>query len=146
MGPAMPESPEIFRVALQVTDIEAAARFYSSLLGIDGRSIRGARYYFDCGPVILALVGPGEGAARPNPDDIYFSVRDLEAVHARATQLECLAQGEVHGAPAGSIVVSLGASAASTPWIRMATSCASLNWAPNSLVGACDRAAAELRR
>jgi len=105
MGPAMPESPEIFRVALQVTDIEAAARFYSSLLGIDGRSIRGARYYFDCGPVILALVGPGEGAARPNPDDIYFSVRDLEAVHARATQLECLAQGEVHGAPAGSIVV-----------------------------------------
>ena len=101
----MPESPEIFRVALQVTDIEAAARFYSALLGIEGRSIRGARYYFDCGPVILALVGPGEGSARPNPDDIYFSVKDLDLVHARATQLECLAQGVVHGAPAGSIVV-----------------------------------------
>ena len=101
----MPESPEIFRVALQVTDIEAAARFYSSLLGIEGRSIRGARYYFDCGPVILALVGPAEGSARPNPDDIYFSVKDLDLVHARATQLECLAQGLVHGAPAGSIVV-----------------------------------------
>jgi len=101
----MPESPQIFRVALQVTDIEAAARFYSSLLGIEGRSIRGARYYFDCGPVILALVGPGEGSARPNPDDIYFSVKDLDAVHARATQLECLAQGVVHGAPAGNIVV-----------------------------------------
>jgi catechol 2,3-dioxygenase-like lactoylglutathione lyase family enzyme len=88
-----------------VTSIEAAARFYSSLLGIEGRSIRGARYYFDCGPVILALVGPGEGSARPNSDDLYFSVRDLAAVHARATRLECLAQGEVHGAAAGSIVV-----------------------------------------
>jgi predicted enzyme related to lactoylglutathione lyase len=101
----MPDSPEIFRVAVQVTDIEAAARFYSSLLGIEGRSIRGARYYFDCGPVILALVGPGDGAARPNPDDIYFSVKDLGAVHARASQLRCLAQGLVHGEPAGSIVV-----------------------------------------
>ena len=102
---AMPESPQIFRVALQVTDIEAAARFYSSLLGIEGRSIRGARYYFDCGPVILALVGPGEGLARPNPDDLYFSVKDLEAIYARASHLGCLAQGLVHGAPAGSIVV-----------------------------------------
>ena len=82
-----------------------AARFYSSLLGIEGRSIQGARYYFDCGPVILALVGPEESPARPNPDDIYFSVTDLDAVHARATQLQCLAKGEVHGAPAGNIVV-----------------------------------------
>jgi predicted enzyme related to lactoylglutathione lyase len=90
---------------LQVTDIEAAARFYSSLLGTEGRSIRGARYYFDCGPVILALVGVGDGSARPNPDDIYFSVKDLDATHARASQLECLAQGLVHDAPAGSIVV-----------------------------------------
>jgi len=101
----MPESPQIFRVTVQVTDIMAAARFYSSLLGIEGRSIRGARYYFDCGPVILALVDLGDGSARPNPDDLYFSVTDLEAAHARASRLGCLAQGLVHGAAAGSIVV-----------------------------------------
>lgn len=101
----MPESPEIFRVVVQVTDVEAAARFYSSLLGIEGRSIRGARYYFDCGPVILGLLDPGDGSARPNPDVIYFSVKDLDAVHARATELGCLAEGLVHDERAGAIVV-----------------------------------------
>jgi predicted enzyme related to lactoylglutathione lyase len=90
---------------VQVTDITAAARFYSSLLGIEGRSIRGGRCYFDCGSVILALLDPGDGSARSNPDDLYFSVVDLDATHGRASQLACLAQGEVHGAPAGDIVV-----------------------------------------
>jgi predicted enzyme related to lactoylglutathione lyase len=101
----MPEAPQIFRVTVQVTDITAAARFYSSLLGIEGRSIQGGRYYFDCGSVILALVDLGDGSARPNPDDIYFSVTDLEAAHARASRLGCLAQGLVHGVAAGDIVV-----------------------------------------
>jgi hypothetical protein len=61
----MPESPQIFPFTVQVTDVMAAARFYSSLFGIEGRSIRGARHYFDCGPAILALMDPGNTSARP---------------------------------------------------------------------------------
>ncbi len=50
--------------------------------------VGGGRCYFDCGPVILALLANG-GA--PIADYIYFSVPDLEAVHARAGELGCLA-------------------------------------------------------
>ena len=101
----MTDAPQIFRITIQVTNVEEAARFYTTLLGIVGRSVRGSRYYFECGPVILALLAPGEEVACPNPDDIYFSVKDLAAVHARATSLSCLAKGLVHGEPAGSITM-----------------------------------------
>ena len=103
----MNDTPNLFRVVLQVSDIDTGAQFYSNLLGTEGRRIRGnTRHYFDCGAVILALIDPtGEGdAARPAPDIVYFSVKDLEAVHGRASDLGCLSTGEVHGAPAGEIV------------------------------------------
>jgi predicted enzyme related to lactoylglutathione lyase len=101
----MTDTPRIFRITVQVADIDEAARFYSSLLGISGTLIRGSRHYFDCGPVILALLAPGDGsAAQPNPNDLYFSVEDLSVVHARAAELGCLAQGRVHDEPAGNIV------------------------------------------
>jgi hypothetical protein len=32
-------------------------------------------------------------------------VTDIDAIHARASKLACLAKGVVHGEPAGSIVV-----------------------------------------
>jgi catechol 2,3-dioxygenase-like lactoylglutathione lyase family enzyme len=93
-------------VILQVPDIDEAARFYSKLLGTEGRRIWGSRHYFDCGPVILALVDPTEDGAqaRPNPDNIYFSVADLELMHQRASELGCLSQENVHGVPAGDMV------------------------------------------
>jgi len=102
----MPDSPRIFRVTLQVSDLPQAANFYASLLDAQGRVIRGGRTYFDCGPVILALLDPGaEGnAATPLPDIVYFSVEDLERVHARAKALHCLSQEEVHGEQGGAIV------------------------------------------
>jgi len=99
--------PSLYRVVLQVSDMPAAVRFYEALLATRGRDIHGTRHYFDCGPVILALVDPAEDdePARPNPDHVYFAVDDLPAVHARARRLGCLAAGEVHDAPAGEIVV-----------------------------------------
>ncbi len=102
----MAEQPTLYRIILQVSDLNEATRFYTQLLGVEGRSIRGARYYFDCGAVILALVDPnGEGAAaRPLPDNIYFSVKNLEAVYERARELGCLSPDDVHGASAGAIV------------------------------------------
>lgn len=99
---------KLFRVILQVGDLDKAAEFYSTLLDDPGRRIpRASRHYIDCGPVILALVDPtpdGE-EAKPLPDKIYFAVGDLEKVYSRASELGCLSPADVHGASAGEIVV-----------------------------------------
>ena len=62
----------------------------------------GARVYLNVGPVTLQVV------AVPNPHPaakaLYFAVADLDAVHARAEDLGCLAAGDVHGTPAGQPV------------------------------------------
>jgi len=103
----MTDVPKLYRVVLQVSDLDRAAEFYSKLLGTQGRRIHGSRHYFDCGPVILTLLDPtgGEVEAKPNPDHVYFSVGDLEKVHARASKLGCLSKDDVHGDPAGEIEV-----------------------------------------
>lgn len=101
------DTPILYRLILQVSDLRRAAAFYSKLLDAKGRNIRGGgRYYFDCGKVILALVDPADDGAkaRANSDNVYFSVKDLEAVHARARALKCLSKAAVHGEPAGKIV------------------------------------------
>ena len=102
----MTDTPRLFRIVLQVPDMEKAAGFYAALLGDKGRRVHTSRHYFDCGPVILALVDPtGDGgAAKPAPDYIYFALDDVDAVHARAATLGCLSQKDVHGEPAGEIV------------------------------------------
>ena len=103
----MPDKPALFRIILQVSDLDKAAQFYASLLADEGRRIpRASRHYFDCGPVILALVDVTAGgeAAKPLPDHIYFAVNNLEDVHARASELGCLSTDDVHGASAGEIV------------------------------------------
>jgi catechol 2,3-dioxygenase-like lactoylglutathione lyase family enzyme len=104
----MTQPPALFRIILQVPNLDKAEEFYGKLLGDRGRRIPYAsRHYIDAGPVILALVDPsidGE-EAKPLPDYIYFSVSNLEEVHARATELGCLAKEDVHGAASGDIVV-----------------------------------------
>ena len=97
----------LFRVILQVPDLDEAAAFYSKLLNDEGRRIpRASRHYIDCGPVILALVDvSAEGKqAKPLPDYIYFAVADLQSVHDRARALNCLSDSDVHGDPAGEII------------------------------------------
>ena len=102
----MPDVPVLFRVTLQVKNLEKAAAFYAKLLGTEGREIRGSRHYFDCGPVILALLDPTPGGAKatPNPDVVYFSVKDLDAVFERAQALKCLSTEEFHEQKAGEVV------------------------------------------
>ena len=69
----------------------------------------GERCYFDCGPVILAVLDVSLGPGRPQPiPTIYFSVRDLDRVFARAVELRCLSAEDVHGQPGGGI--------ATRPW------------------------------
>lgn len=98
----------LFRVILQVDDLDKAEAFYGKLLDDPGRRIPYAsRHYIDCGPVILALVDVTAGGeeAKPLPDYIYFSVEDLDRVYERARELGCLSTEDVHGASAGEIVV-----------------------------------------
>lgn len=100
-------APNLFRIVLQVPNLDQAAKFYGELLGDPGRTIpRASRHYIDCGSVILALVDPSPGGetARPLPDYIYFAVSDLEAVHARAADLNCLSNDDIHGDSAAKIV------------------------------------------
>ncbi len=102
------KAPTLYRVILQVSDLDQAAEFYAKLLADEGRRIpRASRHYFDCGPVILALVDPTAGGeqAKPLPDYIYFAVGDLEQVHTRARELGCLSTEDVHGDSAGEIVI-----------------------------------------
>ena len=100
-------APNLFRIILQVGDLDEAEAFYAKLLDDSGRRIpRASRHYIDCGSVILALVDPSmEEPPKPLPDYIYFAVSDLEAVHARARELNCLSTDDVHGESAGEIVV-----------------------------------------
>ena len=106
----MSDQTILFRIFLQVDDLDKAEDFYGKLLGDRGRRIpRGSRHYIDCGPVILALVDvTGEGTidTKPEqiPDYIYFSVANLESVHTRAKELNCLSDEDIHGASAGEIV------------------------------------------
>ena len=104
----MAYAPVLFRLILQVDDLDKASEFYGKLLGDPGRRIpRASRHYIDCGPLILALVDVAAGGeeAKPIPDYIYFAVDDLEQFHARASELDCLSAEDVHGAPAGEMVV-----------------------------------------
>lgn len=107
-------APTLYRIILQVDNLDRAEEFYGKLLGDRGRRIHGAsRHYIDCGPVILALVDVnGENIPglqpKPLPDYIYFAVSDIEACYERARELQCLSTEDVHGDSAGDL--------ATRPW------------------------------
>jgi catechol 2,3-dioxygenase-like lactoylglutathione lyase family enzyme len=94
--------PKIFRITLEVSNIDEAATFYSTLLAQDGKRHPGARHYFDCAGVILSVIDPTRGGLTPTPGpkSLYFAVNDLDAVHERANALNALAPYKVHGEPA----------------------------------------------
>lgn len=101
-----PDIPQFFRLNLEVGDLVAAAEFYARLLGVPGRNQAGARVYFRCGAVTLVVIDTSvAGPPHPAAKALYFTVRDLEAVHERAHALGCLSREVVHGAPAGAMTV-----------------------------------------
>ena len=102
----MTDIPRLFRVTVEVANLDEAASFYAKLLGIEGKRHPGARHYFDCGGVILGVLDPTQGGLTPTPGpkSLYFAVRDLAAVHARAARLGVLAPYQVHGQPAGQVI------------------------------------------
>jgi catechol 2,3-dioxygenase-like lactoylglutathione lyase family enzyme len=102
----MSTTPKIFRITVEVASLDEAAAFYAKLLGNEGKRHPGARHYFDCGGVILAVLDVTRGGLPPTigPKSIYFAVDDLGAVHARAKELKALAPYQVHGQPAGDAI------------------------------------------
>lgn len=103
-------APTLFRVLLEVTDIEKATSFYAELLGDPGRRVHAGRHYFDCGDVIVGLVdvSPSGRMAKPIPQHLYFAVADLEGFHRRAHAMAALSDEKVHGESGGEI--------ATRPW------------------------------
>ena len=101
-----PDVPQFFRLNIEVANLEEAARFYSTLLNLEGRRQAGARVYFQAGPVTLQVVDVSSShAPHPSAKALYFTVRDLEAAFERAKGLGCLSRESVHDAPGGGIVV-----------------------------------------
>src|SRR5688500_13750337 len=75
-GTDQTDVPKIFRVTVEVSNLDDAAAFYARLLASEGKRHPGARHYFDCGGVILAVIDPTQGglAPTPGPKSIYFAV------------------------------------------------------------------------
>ena len=98
--------PSLFRLNLEVGNLDQAADFYGTLLGVEGRRQAGSRCYFTCGPVTLQVVDVS-AVATPHPaaKALYFTVKDLDAVFARAKSLGCLSREDVHGVSSSTISV-----------------------------------------
>jgi len=98
--------PVLFRLNVEVGNLDQAAEFYTELLGVTGRKQAGSRCYFTCGAVTLQVVDVSS-VREPHPaaKALYFTVNDLDAIFARAKALHCLSEEDVHGAPGGGIVV-----------------------------------------
>jgi catechol 2,3-dioxygenase-like lactoylglutathione lyase family enzyme len=97
------DTPRLFRLNVEVGDIDRAAAFYSELLGLVARPQMGSRVYLNAGAVTLQVVQVPE--PHPAAKALYFAVGDLDALHARAAALDCLSDDNVHGTPAGEPVV-----------------------------------------
>jgi hypothetical protein len=89
----MTAAPKLFRVTLEVSDLESATELYRQLLAVDGTRHPGARHYFDCDGVIVALLDVSQGGLipTPGPKSLSFAVDDIEAIHQRAARLDVLA-------------------------------------------------------
>jgi catechol 2,3-dioxygenase-like lactoylglutathione lyase family enzyme len=100
---AMADTPQLFRLNIEVGDLGAAQKFYESLLGAPGRGQAGGRFYINAGPVTFQVV------QTPSPHKaakaLYFTVTDLDAIHTRAAALQSLSADMVHGLKAGEISV-----------------------------------------
>jgi predicted enzyme related to lactoylglutathione lyase len=98
--------PALFRMNVEVGNLDEAVKFYETLFGLLGRKQAGSRCYFTCGPVTLQVVDVSSmGQPHPAAKALYFLVGDLDAIFERAKSLSCLSTEDVHGEPGGKISV-----------------------------------------
>lgn len=107
MATSKKDVPQLFRINIEVGDLEKAIDFYSKLLDLQGRRQPGNRVYFNAGPVILQVIDIASFGGKPHPaaKALYFTVKNLEAAFERAKALGCLSAETVHDDPGGGIVV-----------------------------------------
>lgn len=87
---------KLYRVILPVTDIEAATRFYSDVLGMSGIRVSDGRHYFNLGGTILACYDPqadGDGIGVQwklhENQYIYIATSKLDDVFQKIKTLNC---------------------------------------------------------
>jgi len=98
--------PSMFRLNIEVGNLDEAASFYTKLFNIEGRKQAGSRCYFTCGAVTLQVVDVSSaGEPHPAAKALYFTVKELDAIFARAKSLGCLSKEDVHGESGGKISV-----------------------------------------
>ena len=100
------EVPSLFRMNIEVGNLDEAANFYGKLFGLVGRMQAGSRCHFTCGAVTLQVVDVSSvGKPHPAAKALYFVVSDLDAMFERAKSMRCLSEENVHGEPGGQIRV-----------------------------------------
>jgi predicted enzyme related to lactoylglutathione lyase len=100
------DTPQMFRLNVEVGDLKAAATLYQTLFDVQGRLQAGHRVYVPVGPVTLQVVDvSSQRQPHPCAKALYFTVDDLDAAHARAKSLNVLSVELVHGSPAGEPIV-----------------------------------------
>ena len=100
------DTPQFFRLNVEVGDLDKAAAFYSARLGVEGRRQPGQRCYFTCGAVTLQVLDVCPvSTPHPAAKALCFTVKNLEAAYERARALRCVSQEQVHDGAAGGIVV-----------------------------------------
>jgi hypothetical protein len=103
---AAADAPSLFRINVEVGNLDEGEKFYGKLFGLVGRKQAGSRCYFTCGPVTLQVVDVSSvRTPHPAAKALYFVVSDLDAIFERAKSLQCLSDEEVHGGPPGKIKV-----------------------------------------
>ena len=103
---ARQDVPNLFRLNVEVGNLDEAADFYSRLLGLVGRKQAGSRCYFTCGAVTLQVVDVSSvRTPHPAAKALYFTVNDLDAIFEGAKALGCLSREDVHGETGGGISV-----------------------------------------
>jgi predicted enzyme related to lactoylglutathione lyase len=99
-----PDTPSFFRLTVEVGNLDQAAEFYNKLFDTKGLRSPGERVYIQAGPVALQVLDVSASSApHPAAKSLYFTVKDLDAVHYRATMLGALSEELVHGSPGGQI-------------------------------------------
>jgi catechol-2,3-dioxygenase len=104
--PRQADVPSLFRINVEVANLDEAEKFYGELLGLVGRKQAGSRIYFTCGHVTLQVVNVSSTRTpHPAAKALYFAVNDLESIFERAKALKCLSQEDVHESSSGKISV-----------------------------------------
>lgn len=98
------DTPIFFRLNIEVGDLAKAAAFYADLFAVKGRMQAGSRVYVQAGPATLQIVDVSPEEPQLAAKALYFTVKDLDAIHARAKKLGALSKDLVHGKPGGDLV------------------------------------------